>query len=253
MTPLIELTGIKKDYRLASQTVSVLKGINLTVGKGELLAVMGASGSGKSTLLNIVGCLDQPTEGTYLLDGKDIGTLSKTELAEQRNRKIGFVFQQFNLLARATARKNVELPMLYAGVPAAVRKERATSLLARMGLAGFEHHLPSQLSGGQQQRVAIARALANNPALLLADEPTGQLDSRTGLEVLALFQELHRETGVTVIMVTHDPFLASFCERIIRLRDGAITGEEHVENPRDAAKELASYYPAGPAAGLAGA
>lgn len=253
MTPLIELTGIKKDYRLASQTVSVLKGINLTVGKGELLAVMGASGSGKSTLLNIVGCLDQPTEGTYLLDGKEIGTLSKTELAEQRNRKIGFVFQQFNLLARATARKNVELPMLYAGVPAAERKERAASLLARVGLAGFEHHLPSQLSGGQQQRVAIARALANNPALLLADEPTGQLDSRTGLEVLALFQELHRETGVTVIMVTHDPFLASFCERIIRLRDGVITGEEHVENPRDAAKELASYHPAGPAAGLAGA
>lgn len=252
MTPLIELTGIKKDYRLASQTISVLKGINLSVGKGELLAVMGASGSGKSTLLNIIGCLDLPTEGTYLLDGKDIGTLSKTELAEQRNSKIGFVFQQFNLLARATARKNVELPMLYAGVPAAVRKERAASLLARMGLAGFEHHLPSQLSGGQQQRVAIARALANNPALLLADEPTGQLDSRTGLEVLALFQELHRETGVTVIMVTHDPFLASFCERIIRLRDGAITGEERVENPRDAAKELVSYHPAGPVAGLAG-
>jgi putative ABC transport system ATP-binding protein len=253
VTPLIELTGIKKDYRLASQTISVLKGINLSVGKGELLAVMGASGSGKSTLLNIIGCLDLPTEGTYLLDGKDIGTLSKTELAEQRNRKIGFVFQQFNLLARATARKNVELPMLYAGVPAAVRKERAASLLARMGLAGFEHHLPSQLSGGQQQRVAIARALANNPALLLADEPTGQLDSRTGLEVLALFQELHRETGVTVVMVTHDPFLASFCERIIRLRDGAITGEERVENPRDAAKELASYHPAGPVAGPAGA
>jgi putative ABC transport system ATP-binding protein len=252
VTPLIELTGIKKDYRLASQTISVLKGINLSVGKGELLAVMGASGSGKSTLLNIIGCLDLPTEGTYLLDGKDIGTLSKTELAEQRNSKIGFVFQQFNLLARATARKNVELPMLYAGVPAAVRKERAASLLARMGLAGFEHHLPSQLSGGQQQRVAIARALANNPALLLADEPTGQLDSRTGLEVLALFQELHRETGVTVIMVTHDPFLASFCERIIRLRDGAITGEERVENPRDAAKELVSYHPAGPVAGLAG-
>ncbi|MGQ9824750.1 MAG: ABC transporter ATP-binding protein [Desulfotomaculales bacterium] len=253
MKPLLELTGISKDYHLGGRTVPVLKRIDLVVEEGEMLAVMGASGSGKSTLLNIIGCLDLPTGGSYCFAGRDIGKLSRNELAEQRNRKIGFIFQQFNLLARANARKNVELPMLYAGIPAAVRKERATSLLARMGLAGFEHHLPSQLSGGQQQRVAIARALANNPALLLADEPTGQLDSRTGLEVLALFQELHRETGVTVIMVTHDPFPASFCERIIRLRDGAITGEERVENPRDAAKELASYHPAGPAAGLAGA
>jgi len=238
VTPLVELAGIKKDYYLGAQTVPVLRGIDLTVRRGEMLAVMGASGSGKSTLLNIIGCLDLPTEGSYRLDGKDIGTLSKTELAEQRNRKIGFVFQQFNLLARATAQKNVELPLLYAGVPAAERKERAASLLARVGLSGFEHHFPTQLSGGQQQRVAIARALVNRPALLLADEPTGQLDSRTGLEVLALFQELHRETGVTVVMVTHDPSLAGYCERIIRLRDGVITGEERVEKPKIAREEM---------------
>ncbi|MEW6424524.1 MAG: ABC transporter ATP-binding protein [Bacillota bacterium] len=238
MTPLVELAGIKKDYYLGTQTVPVLRGIDLAVRRGEMLAVMGASGSGKSTLLNIIGCLDLPTEGSYRLDGKDIGALSRTELAEQRNRRIGFVFQQFNLLARATAQKNVELPLLYAGVPAAERKERAASLLARVGLSGFEHHLPNQLSGGQQQRVAVARALVNNPVLLLADEPTGQLDSRTGLEVLALFQELHRETGVTVVMVTHDPSLAAFCERIIRLRDGVITGEERVEKPRSAEEEL---------------
>lgn len=238
MTPLVELAGIKKDYYLGTQTVPVLRGIDLAVRRGEMLAVMGASGSGKSTLLNIIGCLDLPTEGSYRLDGKDIGALSRTELAEQRNRRIGFVFQQFNLLARAAAQKNVELPLLYSGVPAAERKERAASLLARVGLSGFEHHLPNQLSGGQQQRVAVARALVNNPALLLADEPTGQLDSRTGLEVLALFQELHRETGVTVVMVTHDPSLAAFCERIIRLRDGVITGEERVEKPRSAEEEL---------------
>ncbi|MEW6275699.1 MAG: ABC transporter ATP-binding protein [Bacillota bacterium] len=238
MTPLLELAGIKKDYHLGTQTVPVLRGIDLAVRRGEMLAVMGASGSGKSTLLNIIGCLDLPTEGSYRLDGKDIGALSRTELAEQRNRRIGFVFQQFNLLARATAQKNVELPLLYAGVPAAERKERAASLLARVGLSGFEHHLPNQLSGGQQQRVAVARALVNTPALLLADEPTGQLDSRTGLEVLALFQELHRETGVTVVMVTHDPSLAAFCDRIIRPRDGVITGEERVEKPRSAEEEL---------------
>lgn len=238
MKPLLELTGISKDYHLGGRTVPVLKGIDLVVEKGEMLAVMGASGSGKSTLLNIIGCLDLPTGGSYRFDGKDIGALSRNELAEHRNRKIGFVFQQFNLLARATAQKNVELPMLYAGVPTAERKKRAAALLARVGLAGFEHHLPSQLSGGQQQRVAVARALVNNPALLLADEPTGQLDSRTGLEVIALFQELHRETGVTVVMVTHDPSLAAFCERIIRLRDGVVTGEERVEKPKSAEEEL---------------
>ncbi len=216
----------------------VLRGVNLAVRAGEMLAIMGASGSGKSTLLNIVGCLDRPTGGIYRLEGVEVGSFSGTEMALVRNRKIGFVFQQFNLLARATALQNVELPLLYAGVPAAERKKRAAAMLAQVGLTGFEKHFPAQLSGGQQQRVAIARALVNRPALLLADEPTGQLDSRTGLEVLAIFQELHRETGITVLMVTHDAGMAHFCERIVYLRDGLVIGEEAVERPRRAAEEL---------------
>lgn len=241
MTPLVELVGVRKEYRLGSQVVPVLKGINLTVQRGEMVAIMGASGSGKSTLLHIIGCLDLPTEGVYFFAGREVSVLSKDELAQIRNRSIGFVFQQFNLLPRATALKNVELPMLYAGVPAGERRERARALLARVGLESFAYHLPSQLSGGQQQRVAIARALANSPSLLLADEPTGQLDSKTGLEILALFQELHRETGITVIMVTHDPAVASFCGRTVYLRDGVVTGEERVASPRDAAKGLVSF------------
>jgi len=237
--PVIELTALTKTFFLGGQPVPVLKGLDLTVPAGEMVAIMGASGSGKSTLLHIVGCLDRPTAGTYCLEGKNVHLLSKTEMAGLRNRKIGFVFQQFNLLARATALQNVELPLLYAGVPPVERKTRALALLNRMGLAGFERHQPTQLSGGQQQRVAIARALVNRPALLLADEPTGQLDSRTGMEVLALFQELHRETGITIVMVTHDAGIAAFCERIIHLRDGLIIREETVNSQRNAHAELA--------------
>lgn len=238
MKPVVELTALTKTFFLGGQPVPVLKELHLTITSGEMVAIMGASGSGKSTLLHIIGCLDRPTSGTYCLEGTDVLLLSKTEMADLRNRKIGFVFQHFNLLARATALQNVELPLLYAGVPPEERKTRALALLNRMGLAGFERHRPPQLSGGQQQRVAIARALVNRPALLLADEPTGQLDSRTGIEVLALFQELHQETGVTVIIVTHDPGVAEFCERIVHLRDGIIVREEVVDSPRCAADEL---------------
>lgn len=238
MKPVVELTGLTKTFFLSEQPVHVLKGINLTVPAGEMMSIMGASGSGKSTLLHIIGCLDRPTSGIYRLEGKDVHLLSKTEMAGIRNRKIGFVFQQFNLLERATALQNVELPLLYAGVPPTERKTRALALLNRMGITGFERYRPAQLSGGQQQRVAIARALVNHPVLLLADEPTGQLDSRTGLEVLALFQELHAETGITIVIVTHDVGNAALCERIVYLQDGVITREETVNNPRNAREEL---------------
>ncbi len=238
MKPVVELTGLTKTFFLGEQPAHVLKGINLTIPTGEMVALMGASGSGKSTLLHIIGCLDRPTSGIYRQEGKDVHLLSKTEMAGLRNRKIGFVFQQFNLLARATALQNVELPLLYAGVPPTERKTRALALLNRMGITGFERHRPAQLSGGQQQRVAIARALVNHPVLLLADEPTGQLDSRTGLDVLALFQELHAETGITIVIVTHDAGSAALCERIVYLQDGVITREETVNNPRNAREEL---------------
>ncbi|WP_420809004.1 ABC transporter ATP-binding protein [Ammonifex thiophilus] len=223
----------------------MLKGITLQVNAGEMVAVMGASGSGKSTLLHIIGLLDQPSSGVYRLEGREVHRLSRKERAYVRNQKIGFVFQQFNLLPRATVLQNVELPLLYAGVPATRRRERAFFLLERMGLKDFAHHRPVQLSGGQQQRVAIARALVNQPVLLLADEPTGQLDSRTGLEVMALFQELHQEMGVTIILVTHDQTISRFCQRIVYLQDGLIRGEGKVTEPRRAKEELAATQRSG--------
>jgi ABC-type lipoprotein export system ATPase subunit len=219
--PLIEFAGLSKEYRLGAISVPALLDVSFTVGHGEFVAIMGRSGSGKSTLMNQIGCLDTPSAGTYRFEGVDVSTLAPDELAALRNRKIGFCFQQYNLLPRATALANVELPLIYRGVPPRVRAERAAAVLAAVGLADRGHHLPSQLSGGQQQRVAIARALVNHPVLILADEPTGTLDTKTGLEVLGLLKNLNR-TGITVVLVTHDADIAGFARRMISLRDGRV-------------------------------
>jgi putative ABC transport system ATP-binding protein len=208
--------------------VHAQRGVSMQVERGEMLAIMGASGSGKSTLMNVVGCLDQPSGGTYLLDGQDVGRLNDDRLAEIRNRQIGFVFQTFNLLSRTNALQNVMLPMIYDGVGLAERRERARQALTAVGLADRLHHAPNELSGGQQQRVAIARALVNEPSILLADEPTGNLDSTSGAEVMALLQTLHRERGITVILVTHDPEIARQTSRIVHLYDGQITHQDSV-------------------------
>jgi putative ABC transport system ATP-binding protein len=208
--------------------VHALRGVSMHIERGEMLAIMGASGSGKSTLMNVVGCLDQPSGGTYLLDGQDVGRLNDDRLAEIRNRQIGFVFQTFNLLSRTNALQNVMLPMIYDGVGLAERRERARQALTAVGLADRLHHAPNELSGGQQQRVAIARALVNEPSILLADEPTGNLDSTSGAEVMALLQTLHRERGITVILVTHDPEIARQTSRIVHLYDGQITHQDSV-------------------------
>ena len=228
---LIRLRDIYKTYHLGEMDVPVLKGVSLEVDRGELVALMGASGSGKSTLMNILGCLDRPTSGEYWLDGQQVSGLSRNELAHIRSQKIGFVFQSFNLLPRLTAWENVELPMIYGGVLPKERKERAAELLTRVGLGQRMGHRPTQLSGGQQQRVAIARALAGRPALLLADEPTGALDSHTGVEILALFNQLNQE-GATVVLVTHDHDVARATRRTIEMRDGHIVSD-HL-NDRDA-------------------
>ena len=220
---MITVQDIVKTYKTGSMDLTVLKGISLHIGAGEMAAIMGPSGSGKSTLMNIIGCLDRPTSGSYALDGEQVARLDENALARIRNRKIGFVFQQFNLLARTTALRNVELPMLYSG--ARGRDARARRALTRVGLAERMDHTPNQLSGGQQQRVAIARALVNEPPVLLADEPTGALDSKTGEEIMALFGDLHRE-GKTVLIVTHDEEIAGHCERVVRFRDGEIVSEE---------------------------
>jgi len=205
--------------------VHALAGVSIDIAEGEFVAVMGPSGSGKSTFMNLVGCLDRPTHGQYALGGQDVSTLDSDALAGMRNRSIGFVFQNFNLLARTPAIENVELPLVYAGVPAPERRARATEMLARVGLEGRVHHLPSQLSGGQQQRVAIARALVTRPLLILADEPTGALDSHTSLELMALFQELNRG-GMTVVIVTHEPDIARFARRVLRFLDGRVVADE---------------------------
>jgi len=222
--PLLQLDDVWKTYVMGDTELHALRGVSLAIAPGEFTAIMGASGSGKSTLMNLLGCLDRPTRGRYLLDGEDVSRLSSDALAAIRNRTIGFVFQNFNLLSRTSAVENVELPLLYAGVPAAERHARAREALERVGLSGRAHHHPSQLSGGQQQRVAIARALVNRPRLLLADEPTGNLDSRTSVEVMALLQELGRG-GITVVLVTHEPDIAEHSSRVIVMRDGQVRSD----------------------------
>jgi putative ABC transport system ATP-binding protein len=240
---LIETEDVVKDYVLGSRKVHALRGVSVTIQAGEFVAVMGPSGSGKSTFMNLLGCLDIPTAGQYRFDGMDVSHLSSDKLAAIRNEKIGFVFQTFNLLARTTALENVELPMLYGHAPVRERRPRARAKLAAVGLADREHHQPSQLSGGQQQRVAIARALINEPALILADEPTGALDSRTSIEIMGIFQELNRQ-GMTVLLVTHEPDIARYARRMLMFRDGRLTRDEAVPDPTDARRLLASLPPA---------
>ena len=237
--PIIATEGLTKDYHLGPHTVHALRGVSVTIEPGEFVAVMGPSGSGKSTFMNLLGCLDTPTAGRYVVDGEDIAGLSPDTLARIRNAKIGFVFQQFNLLPRTTALENVELPLLYAGVSARERRARARARLAAVALADREHHQPSQLSGGQQQRVAIARALANDPAVILADEPTGNLDSRTSVEVLTLLQRLNRD-GLTIVLVTHEPDIAAYARRVLSFKDGRLRDDARVASPLDAAQVLAS-------------
>jgi len=223
--PVVSLEGIRKVYRMGEIEFEALKGITLEISEGEMVALMGPSGSGKTTLMQIIGLLDRPTTGRYMLAGEDVTTLSENERAEARNREIGFVFQAFHLLPRLSVLENVEVPLTYAGVPAAERRERALEVLEKVGLAGKEHHLPSQLSGGQKQRVAVARALTMRPAILLADEPTGNLDSKTAVDVMSLFQELNDE-GTTVIIVTHEADIAEYTGRIVRIRDGMLESDQ---------------------------
>jgi putative ABC transport system ATP-binding protein len=232
-TPIIDIKGITRDFQLGNETVNVLKGIDLLINKGEYVALMGPSGSGKSTLMNILGCLDTPTAGSYILNGKQVSEMHDDELAEIRNKEIGFVFQTFNLMPRTTALDNVALPMVYAGFSKDERNKRATEVLTQVGLADRMDHKPNQLSGGQRQRVAVGRALVNKPSIILADEPTGNLDSKTSVEIMKLFGEIHAN-GNTVILVTHEEDIAAHAHRIIRLRDGII--ENDFEN-----KEIVSY------------
>ena len=230
---LIATHGLTKEYRLGPHTVHALGGLSVEVERGEFVAIMGPSGSGKSSFMNILGCLDSPTEGSYVLDGQDVAGLSRAQLARIRNGKIGFVFQTFNLLPRTSALENVELPLIYAGLAARKRRERARARLAAVGLTDRADHHPSQLSGGQQQRVAIARALVNDPAVLLADEPTGNLDTRTSVEILVLMQQLNRQ-GITIVLITHESDIAAYASRVLTLRDGRLLRDEPVLSPRDA-------------------
>jgi len=239
VTPVVHLREIAKVYRLGKVEVPALRGVSLDVGRGEFVAIMGPSGSGKSTLMNLIGCLDRPTSGSYILDGQDVSRMSDDDLADVRNGRIGFVFQTFNLLPRLSALKNVEMPMLYAGVARAERRARAVEALAQVGLGHRIHHTAPELSGGEQQRVAIARALVNRPAILLADEPTGNLDSRAGEEILAIFQDLNA-AGITIAMVSHDREIAEHAARIITLRDGRLVRDERVDRPRRAREIIAA-------------
>jgi putative ABC transport system ATP-binding protein len=235
--PIVRLTGVTKTYTAGEIEVHALVDVDLTVEKGEMLAIMGPSGSGKSTLMNVVGCLDRPTSGSYRFEGREVATLEKRELSALRLSAFGFVFQGFQLIARTSALENVALPLVYADVPAAERRQRAMEALARVGLAGREDHTPAQLSGGQQQRVAIARALVNRPRLILADEPTGALDTRTSVEVLGLLQSLHK-SGITVVLVTHEPDIAAYADRRLVVRDGRIRSDDR-QGAHDAAADLA--------------
>ena len=235
--PVVETRELEKIYRMGDVEVRALRGVSLTIGAGEFVAVMGASGSGKSTFMNLIGCLDRPTAGSYMLGGRDVGKLSRDQLARVRGQQIGFVFQGFNLLPRTSAVENVELPMLYQGVGSKERHARAAEALTRVGLGDRIDHTPSQLSGGQQQRVAIARALVNRPTLLLADEPTGNLDSHTSVEVMQIFQELN-DAGLTVLLVTHEPDIAAHARRIVTFKDGVVLSDEQVPKRLLAREEL---------------
>ena len=236
MDPLIQVEEVWKIYRTGEIELPALRGISISVGRGEFVAIMGPSGSGKSTFMNILGCLDRPTRGRYLLDGVEVGGLAPNDLARIRNQKIGFIFQGFNLLPRTTALENVELPILYNGLSGLERVARAREALAEVGLGERENALPNQLSGGQQQRVAIARALVMRPRLILADEPTGNLDTRTSIEILALFQKLN-QNGITIILVTHESDIARYASRIVAFRDGTIRSDQRISQPA-AAKEI---------------
>jgi putative ABC transport system ATP-binding protein len=240
--PVIRLENVYKTYDLGEIQVQALRGVSLEVRQGEFVAVMGPSGAGKSTIMNILGCLDRPTKGHYYLDGVDVSGMSKTQLAGIRNKKLGFVFQQFNLLARTSALENVELPTVYAGVSPDERAKRALEALTRVGLAERAGHHPSQLSGGQQQRVAIARGLVNRPAILLADEPTGNLDSRTSVEIMDILQDLNNEQGLTIVLVTHEPDIAKFAKRTIEFRDGKLRRDSIVQD-RSVAREVLQTLP----------
>jgi putative ABC transport system ATP-binding protein len=247
--PVISVRDLVKTYVVGEVTVRALRGANMDVEPGEFIAVTGPSGSGKSTLMHILGCLDRPTSGQYLLDGRDVSRMSKDELAAVRNRKIGFVFQGFNLLSRTTALDNVELPLLYNGggkMKTAERHKRAMDALTAVGLAERSHHYPNQLSGGQQQRVAIARSLINQPSIILADEPTGNLDTRTSIEVMGIFQRLNIERGITIVLITHEMDIAEYGTRLVRFRDGKIQTDQKILNRRHASAELANLPPPEP-------
>lgn len=245
MNTIIEITDLYKDYYMGEAegpgrvVVNALRGVTFQMKSDDFAAIMGASGSGKSTFMNILGCMDRQTKGRYLLNGTDVSLLNKDELASVRNSQIGFVFQGFNLLSRTSALENAELPLLYAGFSSRDKRQRAKEMLSLVGLAGREHHLPSQLSGGQQQRVAIARALVNHPSLLLADEPTGNLDSKTSIEVMEILQRLNKERGVAIVLVTHEHDIGAYADRIVVFRDGKIIDDKIVNEPRNASKELA--------------
>lgn len=229
-TPIIHLEHIEKAYRMGKQAIPVLKGVSLDIFKNEYVALMGPSGSGKSTLMNILGCLDSPTAGKYVLNGKDVSKMPDDDLADVRNIEIGFVFQQFNLLPRLTAAENVALPLVYAGIPKKTRHERAMAVLEKVGLADRSHHKPNEMSGGQAQRVAIARALVNNPSLILADEPTGNLDTKTSIEIMDIFSSI-QAGGNTVVLVTHEEDIANYAHRVVRLRDGVIESDNRKTAP----------------------
>ncbi|MGE5188965.1 MAG: ABC transporter ATP-binding protein [Gemmatimonadota bacterium] len=245
--PVIEIVGLGKTYRLGEVEVEALRDVTIAIDPGEFVAVMGASGSGKSTLMNILGCLDRPTAGAYRLGGKDVSEMSKNALADIRRKQIGFVFQSYNLIPRMDALENVELPMVYEGVPSASRRQRAREALRAVGLQERAHHLPSQMSGGQQQRVAIARSIVNSPSLLLADEPTGNLDTAAGDEIMGVFQSLNEERGITVVLVTHEPDIAQFAKRIVRFRDGRLILDEPVATRRRYERQDRAEAPEGSA------